>query len=60
MFYLDRPASTNLSRFVHPWTIRGDIADPDVIYDDYWSLKAVIWLCQKVKKAILRLTYDDY
>lgn len=60
VFYLDRPASSGLTRFVHPWTIRGDIADPEVVYDDYWTPKAVIWLSQKVKKAILRLTYDDY
>lgn len=59
-FYLDRPASEKLSRFVNPWTIRGDIADPEIIYDDYWTLKAVMWLSEQVKKAILRLTYDGY
>ena len=26
--YIDRPASSKLSRFVKPWTIRGDVEDP--------------------------------
>lgn len=60
IFYLDRPASAKLSRFVNPWTIRGDIADPEVIYDEFWTIKAVIWLSLRVKKPILRLTYEDY
>jgi glucosamine-6-phosphate deaminase len=59
-FYLDRPASEKLSRFVHPWNIRGDFADPEIVYDNYWTVKAVIWLSNRVQKPILRLTYKDY
>ena len=28
VMYIDRPASSKLSRFVNPWIIRGDIEDP--------------------------------
>jgi len=36
------------------------LADPEISYDDYWTVKAVMWLSEQVGKAILRLTYDDY
>lgn len=60
VMYIDRPASNKLSRFVHPWTIRGDIEDPDIYFDEYWAIKAICWLSTIINKPILRLTYDDY
>ena len=60
MFYLDKAAGWKLTRFNTPWTIKGDIEDPIVPKNTYWILKSVNWLSKKIKKPILRLTYDDY
>lgn len=60
VFYLDRGAGEQLSRFKIPWTIKGDKEDPIVPYTKYWVIKMVFWLCDKVKKPILRLTFGDY
>jgi glucosamine-6-phosphate deaminase len=60
VFYLDKAAGWKLTRFNTPWTIKGDIEDPIVPKNTYWILKSVTWLSKKVKKPILRLTYDDY
>ena len=60
VFYLDKAAGSELSRFNIPWTIKGDIEDPKVPYSVYWVNKMVLWLSQRVEKPILRLTYEDY
>lgn len=60
VMYIDRPASNKLSRFVNPWTIRGDVEDPEVPFDEYWAIKAICWLSNVTGKPILRLTYEDY
>ena len=60
VFYLDKAAGWKLTRFNTPWVIKGDIEDPVVPKNTYWILKSVTWLSKKIKKPILRLTYDDY
>ena len=60
VMYIDRPASAKLSRFVKPWTIRGDVEDPEITFDEFWALKAVVWMSTSINKPILRLTYEDY
>ncbi|MCQ2154035.1 MAG: 6-phosphogluconolactonase [Bacteroidales bacterium] len=52
--YSDRAAAKLLTRFDHPWLVGS--CD--------WTLKlrrkAVLWLCEKVGKPILKLSYQDY
>lgn len=52
--YLDISASAELTRVKTPWLV-GEIK-----WDDYITKKAVIWLCQKLEKPILKLTERDY
>lgn len=59
-FYMDLAAAGRLTRHTAPWTIKGVNSDPDMIYDQYWTKKAVIWLSEKVKKPILSLVESDY
>ena len=59
-FYMDLAAASKLTRHIAPWTIKGVNSDPDMIYDEYWTKKAVVWLADKVKKPILSLTDTDY
>ena len=53
-FYVDQNAAAQLTRVVAPW----------VIGPCDWTRKfiraAVVWLCQKVHKPILKLTEKDY
>ncbi len=51
---VDKSAATELTRIKTPWLV--GICD----WDDDLAVKAVIWLSQKVKKPILKLTDDDY
>ena len=60
VFYLDKAAGQDLSRFNIPWTIKGDQEDPLVPKTKYWVLKMIIWLCHEIGKPILRLTFEDY
>lgn len=59
-FIIDQSASVYLTRNECPWTIKGINNDPEIIYNDYMMIKAIIWLCKKVNKPILRLTENDY
>ena len=43
-----------------PWTIKGVNTDPNMVYDTYWTKKAVTWLSLKLKKPILSLVENDY
>lgn len=52
--FLDLPAAAELTRVKTPWLVG------EVTWDDYLSKKAVIWLCQKLEKPILKLTERDY
>jgi len=51
---LDEAASSNLTRVKTPWLL--DSCD----WNESLTRKAVVWLCQTVKKPILKLTNYDY
>ncbi|GAB2534646.1 glucosamine-6-phosphate deaminase [Rufibacter soli] len=53
-FVLDQDAASALTRFDTPWLTR------DCAWDESLTKKAVIWLSNKVKKPILKLTDEDY
>jgi glucosamine-6-phosphate deaminase len=53
-FYLDYPAAEELTRFKTPWLL------DEVEWTEPLMLRAVIWLSQQTKKAILKLTQRDY
>ena len=53
-FYLDKAASSELTRFRNPWLVGS------VDWDDRMIRSGVVWLCQKVDKPILKLTDEDY
>ena len=53
-FFIDDLAAEELTRANRPWLI-GDIE-----WNDKLIRKAVIWLCQKVKKPILKVENKDY
>jgi len=53
-FILDTASSAELTRSKTPWLVR------DCEWDDALMRKAVVWLCQKVDKPILKLTDYDY
>ncbi len=51
---LDEAAADDLARVHTPWIV--DIP----VWDDAMIKKAVVWLCQKVNKPLLKLTNKDY
>jgi len=51
---LDVPAANDLTRVKKPWLVGS------VEWDRYWIRKAVVWLCNKLEKPILKLTNRDY
>lgn len=53
-FVLDEAAAAELTRYKTPWLVGS------VDWDDQLTRTAVIWLCQKVDKPILKLTDRDY
>jgi len=53
-FLLDQAAAANLTRTQHPW-----LTGP-VEWDGATIRRAVIWLAEKMSKAILKLTDSDY
>ncbi len=53
-FYLDEPAAGELTRIKTPWLVK------DVNWTDQMTKRAVIWLSEKVDKAILRLDTADF
>ena len=53
-FYVDDTAAADLTRIVAPWLVGPCDWTPKFIR------KAVVWLCQKVGKPILKLTEKDY
>lgn len=53
-FVLDVPAATELTRVKQAWLVGS------VEWDRYWIRKAVVWLCNKLQKPILKLTNRDY
>ncbi|MFT5142284.1 MAG: glucosamine-6-phosphate deaminase [Rhodothermales bacterium] len=53
-FYLDRAAASDLTRERTPWLVR------PVEWTDALAKRAVIWLAEKVDRAILRLEESDF
>ncbi|WP_242923240.1 glucosamine-6-phosphate deaminase [Pontibacter liquoris] len=53
-FVLDADAASELTRFNTPWLVK------DCVWDEQLTKKAVIWLSEKLKKPILKLTEEDY
>ena len=53
-FYLDEIAASELTRIKTPWLVES------CEWDQNLSRKAVVWLCQKTNKPILKLTDRDY
>ncbi|MCE2995571.1 MAG: glucosamine-6-phosphate deaminase, partial [Flammeovirgaceae bacterium] len=51
---LDEAASSNLTAVKTPWLV------DTCVWDDKLIRKAIVWLCQQVKKPILKLTNHDY
>ncbi len=58
-FILDTSAASALTRFRTPWLI-GPIEDQGLTWDAATTRRAIIWLSRLKKKAILKLTDDDY
>lgn len=52
--YVDENSGANLTRVVAPWCIG------PCEWTNKFKRKAVVWLCQQVKKPILKLSYQDY
>ena len=53
-FVIDQDAASLLTRFDEPWLTH------DIEWNDVLIKKAVVWLAQKLRKPILKLTDDDY
>ncbi|MBR5176245.1 MAG: glucosamine-6-phosphate deaminase [Bacteroidales bacterium] len=53
-FYTDEMSASLLTRIVAPWTVGPCDWTPKLIR------KAVVWLCEKVHKPILKLSQKDY
>jgi len=53
-FVLDAPAATELTRVKTPWLV------DSCPWDRRMMRRAVVWLCQKLNKPILKLTSRDY
>ncbi len=52
--YLDRAASSELTRIKTPWLVR------EVQWDEELSIRAVIWLAERTEKAISTLEESDF
>ncbi|HUO07305.1 MAG TPA: glucosamine-6-phosphate deaminase [Phycisphaerae bacterium] len=58
---LDTAAAAQLTRFKTPWLISESAEGAAAIrWDPFMTRKAVIWLAEKVRKPILKLTNEDY
>ena len=51
---IDLAAAAKLTRIVHPWLVSS------CKWDDKLTCAAVVWLCEKTHKPILKLTNKDY
>ena len=51
---LDQEAASELTRMKTPWVVESCTWNEDN------KVKAVVWLCEKTKKSILKLTDEDY
>ena len=58
-FVIDEAAAGALTRYRTPWLL-GALADQGLEWDAAMIRRAIIWLSRLRKKAILKLTDDDY
>ena len=58
-FIIDRAAAGALTRYRTPWLL-GALSDLGLEWDPAMMRRAIIWLSQLRKKAVLKLTDDDY
>ncbi len=56
---VDRPAAAVLTRFRTPWLL-GPVENLGLVWNQQLTRKATIWLATRLKKAILKLTDEDY
>ncbi|HET7535932.1 MAG TPA: glucosamine-6-phosphate deaminase [Candidatus Didemnitutus sp.] len=59
LFVLDHAAAQALTRFRTPWLV-GPLEDQGLAWDERMTRRAILWLSETRKKAILKLTDDDY
>lgn len=59
LFVLDHAAAGALSRFRTPWLL-GPFEEQGLAWDERMTRRAILWLSGQRKKAILKLTDDDY
>ncbi len=58
-FVIDRAAAGALTRYRTPWLL-GALGDLGLEWDPAMMRRAIIWLSQLRRKAVLKLTDDDY
>ncbi len=58
-FVIDRAAAGALTRYRTPWLL-GTLSDQGLTWDAAMVRRAVIWLSRLRKKAVLKLTDEDY
>jgi glucosamine-6-phosphate deaminase len=59
LFVLDHAAASGLTRHRTPWLV-GALEDQGLAWDERMTRRAILWLSQQRKKAILKLTDEDY
>ncbi len=59
LFVLDQAAAGALTRFRTPWLL-GPLEEQGLAWDEPMTRRAILWLSQGRKKAILKLTSEDY
>ena len=60
VFVLDQAAAGALTRFRAPWLLGPLLEEQGLRWDERMTRRAILWLAQERKKAILKLTDDDY
>jgi glucosamine-6-phosphate deaminase len=58
-FVVDASAAGALTRYRTPWLI-GPLEDQGLAWDERMTRRAILWLSTQKKKAILKLTDEDY
>ncbi len=59
LFVLDQAAAGALTRFRTPWLL-GPLEEQGLAWDESMTRRAILWLSQRCRKAILKLTDEDY
>ena len=59
LFVFDQAAAGALTRYRTPWLL-GPLEDQGLGWDERMTRRAILWLSRQCKKAILKLTDDDY